>query len=713
MPIIIFLLHQCVMSAQDIEAGSFESPPALFRPHRIVHTLPRELEKQQELLERDQSLHFGGFSLNARWGDGYLQVDSNIDELGTFSATARDMGFSLWLYDELGYPSGTAGGMTLMDNPEYEAFALFIRREKHVEGEVSIPLQIGELIAVYEIPHEHEGEFTSRPLAFHLADQHIHTTVTDGPSEVVVVTRARMLDGFQSVQQHGAKKAQPYVDLMNPAAVDKFLAVTHDRYAEVLSEDLGRYFFSTFTDEPSTMAQSFPMRDYAVFPWSPVLSSLLEERYGTPLEAMLPALTSDSGSVGQLARYRYFDGVAELMAENFFGRMQERCHEYNMLSGGHMLLEETMLAHVPLYGDLFRSFRRMDAPGIDMLSSIPDNMFWHTARMVSSVAALIDTPYTFSEPSAHVERVAHGYETDPPMEIMRGALNKQLLGGINCFNVYYRYDGLSDDEARILNDYVGRVGYMLTGGVRKARVALVYPIQSVWTRWLAEPTAVEGWYGVRGGDPAARKVEETYRSVSEQLYENRIEFDYVDAQALIDSVVRNGKLQHGAMAWDIVILPECDTLPMAAWEQLAALHEAGGSILALGARPANSDQEFPSDVVKSLADKMFGETGLSRSVHMPDWDADVLIERRLGDIERLKSDETDQVLRTTHRVRDNEEILFVINDSNQELEVELHLPFEGEIERMDPLTGKIETLNGPQVREYFDAYGGLIYRKVN
>ena len=93
------------------------------------------------------------------------------------------------------------------------------------------------------------------------------------------------------------------------------------------------------------------------------------------------------------------------------------------------------------------------------------------------------------------------------IEVIRGALNRQILGGITSFNVYYRFDGLTAEETRALNAYVGRCVSQLTEGQRSAHVALLYPIETLWTRWVAEPTSIHSWYAIEGGAPAARRVE--------------------------------------------------------------------------------------------------------------------------------------------------------------------------------------------------------------
>ena len=714
--------------SQDTQAFTiehFEHPPNNTRLFRILHRFPESETEQQELIDRLLLQGFGGLAVNA-WGEGYLRVTENIRSLGAFLERARAAGLSLWLYDEWGYPSGTAGGMTLEGHPEWEVHGLCVRSVV-ANGEVRITPPPGEWVAAFAYPTNRPGPGAPQPstLAIRLQNGCVEADLEKGEWKAVFVTKSRLLEGFIATIAHDFKTPRPYPDLMNPEPVDRFLKVTHGRYAEVLGDDLGKFFFATFTDEPSSMALSFrvqsldgppgeqllPMPDYAVLPWSPVLSQLLKERYGTSLESLLPALTADPGPEGQRTRYRYFGGVAELMSESFFGRLQDQCHAYNTRSGGHPLIEETLLAHITLYGDLFRCLRRMDAPGIDVLSSIPENVPWHAARMVSSVASLNGATYTMSEPSAFRELRPGG--TEPPLEVIRGALNRQLLGGITCFNVYYRFDGLTDAEIVALNAYVGRCVTMLTGGHRRSHVAVLYPIETLWTRWLPEPTAIGGAGGFDRVHPRARQVDQAFRSISELLYENRIEFDYIDSQALVDASVESGALVHGEQAWDVIVLPEVDTLPLAAWQRLAALRESGGKILALGARPLNSEVDFPSPEVRRIAGALLEPNASpGAGLCVESWDGPALVtvlRQWVG--KGLQVTDDASPLRYTHRVRDGQGIVFVINDSDRSFQETLTLPLDGMVERWDPVTGRVEPCgSGQTVHCHFEPYQGVLFR---
>ena len=55
------------------------------------------------------------------------------------------------------------------------------------------------------------------------------------------------------------------------------------------------------------------------------------------------------------------------------------------------------------------------------------------------------------------------------------------------------------------------------------------------------------------------------------------------------------------------MLPAADTLPGEAWERVERFWRKGGIVIAVGARPANSERAFPSPAVRSMARELFGD----------------------------------------------------------------------------------------------------------
>ena len=176
------------------------------------------------------------------------------------------------------------------------------------------------------------------------------------------------------------------------------------------------------------------------------------------------------------------------------------------------------------------------------------------------------------------------------------------------------------------------------------------------------------------------EIEGLYRATTESLFQSQRDFTFVDSRALAEARVKAGALVHGQLRWRAVILPGADTLPLAAWKNLARFVRQGGVVIALGALPANSESEFPSARVAALAREIFGEgragvasTQEPRShanaaggggIFLPsglDGLLPLVLDRLLPP--DVKVNEARSPLRVTHRRLDESEVYFVINDS--------------------------------------------------
>ena len=100
-------------------------------PLKIIHNFPypaeASLDEKKSVVTNYlldiQSRGFGGIVSNISTRN-YLQ---NPEEHAVFAFVADEcerLGLRLWIYDEDGYPSGGAGGLTLAENPDFEATAV-------------------------------------------------------------------------------------------------------------------------------------------------------------------------------------------------------------------------------------------------------------------------------------------------------------------------------------------------------------------------------------------------------------------------------------------------------------------------------------------------------------------------------------------------------------------------------------------------------------
>jgi hypothetical protein len=97
----------------------------------------------------------------------------------------------------------------------------------------------------------------------YIVDDVLSWNIPNGEWRVVQITTNVLREGFQSGTDRGGK-VRYYPSLLMPEVTEGFIKLTHKKYAEVLGEKLGSLIYSTFTDEPSLMAQPYINLGYGV-----------------------------------------------------------------------------------------------------------------------------------------------------------------------------------------------------------------------------------------------------------------------------------------------------------------------------------------------------------------------------------------------------------------------------------------------------------------
>ncbi len=714
--------------ADDPFAARFADPPPGGRIIKIIHGWPDQPEAQDRLIERVKGQGFGGVVCNVAF-EQYLESEPKWQAFVRAVSAAKQAGLVLWLYDERGYPSGNAGGLVLRDHPEWEARGLLVTDLECGGGPARLELPPGEpvLVGAFPVVDGHLDASGQVDLNSRIRDGAVDWSAPSGRWRLVGITRSRLYEGTHADGNLWEKL--PYINLLEREPTARFLEITHERYAKYLGADLGRHFVATFTDEPSLMSCFLKPMPYRPLPWSAGLPGEFERRRGYPLDdAVVLSLVADTGLANSKHRHDFCLTIGELVSENFFGQIQETCRRLGLPSGGHLLMEEGFVSHVPLYGDFLRCARRLDAPSMDCLTSVPSEVPWYVARLLASAGELERRTLVMSETSDHGQVWRSAGDSRPKRLVtegeIRGTCNRLFVGGVNTITSYYSFTDLTDEALRRLNEWVGRCAYLLTGGHQVADVALVYPVESMWVRFT--PSRV--W---ANDATAATQVEHLCKSAAESLFAARRDFTFVDSRGLADAAVEPGALVHGPLRWRVVVLPGVDTLPMAAWENLERFVRDGGAVIALGQLPANSEREFPAPGVARLAREIFGPVSTAPRVHtharggagiyLPPGTEAMLPLVLDGLLEPdVKVDDPRAPLRVTHRRVAGREVYLVINDSPE--------PWTGAVkfaaargEHWDPGTGRRHELAvtlaqrgaeaaGDEVALALEPFGAALFR---
>ena len=89
--------------ADAVRAARFANPPSDMR------LLPCLNGWSAKAIEWANAAGFGGAACSCAWTKNYLRDEGDWKGFASFARQSNKAGLSLWLYDEYGYPSGTAG----------------------------------------------------------------------------------------------------------------------------------------------------------------------------------------------------------------------------------------------------------------------------------------------------------------------------------------------------------------------------------------------------------------------------------------------------------------------------------------------------------------------------------------------------------------------------------------------------------------------------
>ena len=296
--------------------------------------------------------------LGRRW---WSDLDVAIGE-------AEKHGLEVWIFDEWMYPSGVAGGRVVERD---KRFAL------HTVEERSLTITGPGEEKTWQMPGALEAEDRVASVMAFRARQHAGTPLSLGKSTQVrwAAPEGNWRITWSIVRSHPPKagwQMSNMIDVMNPAATQAFIEITHEATYRHFARHFGKTIKGFFSDETGfrnvTSYQSLPGTPGMPMPWSPIFAEYFRRLKGYDVEPWLPALWHDLGPEGRRTRYDFVDVATRAFAENFFKPQQDWCRKHGVRFIGH-LVEDNHADHNLGYGPghWFRSIRHLDMPGVDVV----------------------------------------------------------------------------------------------------------------------------------------------------------------------------------------------------------------------------------------------------------------------------------------------------------------------------------------------------------
>ena len=481
----------------------------------------------------------GGFFMHARGGlqteymseDWFAAVAASVDE-------AEKQGMNAWCYDENGWPSGFAGGV-LLQNPAN--WAHYLRAE-------------------------HKSAFDPAALGVYCveAEQLRRVTQPETGGDYLCV---------YDCTNHTV------TDILNPRVVDKFLQVTHERYAQRFGAQFGHTVRGFFTDEP----QYFRWQTA----YTPVMLEEFPKHYGgAQLLDGLGALFADCAGAAQF-RFRYWRLMNELYCENFGGRIARWCDAHGVQLTGHSIEESFLAGQMWCTAGVMPFYEYEHIPGMDWLGRGIGNEL--APRQVSSAAQQLGKKHAITETFA-----CAGWDVTP-RELKRIA-EWQYVNGINmmCHHLYpyeirgqrkrdypafYSAHNPWTTELGAFNDYFSRLGWLLAESRERADVGVIHPMHAAYLTYR------------RDTDRASiAALEDSFAALIERLGAAGVGHHYIDERLLEKYGAAEGAaLRVGACRYRTVVVPEMDSLDHTTAALLRSFCAQGGKLWLAGKAPTMID----------------------------------------------------------------------------------------------------------------------------
>ena len=458
--------------------------------------------------------------------------DEWFEVFGWCVREAKKRGMWVWIYDELNWPSGTAG-MTVMEaDPSYRGKYLAVEqcRLSEVDFDTYEP-------GLYMVAANIEGEAITK------------TRVIDD------VAAAKALTGDWMLFNCTVKYDKFYIDTLSFDAVNHFKRVTYDEYFNRFGDEFGKSIRAVFTDEPSIYWVSVGYDDWNL-PYTEDYFSTFEAKYGYSPVAMIPHLFYP-GARGTAFRADYWEHAGFLFNERYHGNLGGWCREHGIIYTGHNNHEEPLRYQIRYQGDAFGLMRALDIPGVDHLCKGTLGNSW-----ISIIGHKICSSATHFDGKARCMSESFGLtDWDVTFENFKRITDWQFALGINLLIPHAIFHTISSMTKResppsffhqsplwedfdYFTNYVQRLESMLCGGRHLCKVAVMYPLSGLWASYQTDRKTAEFEY-----------TDNFLNSLCLELVKNQIDFDLVDYQALADARLEDGKLKLADEGYEHLIVP--------------------------------------------------------------------------------------------------------------------------------------------------------------
>jgi autotransporter-associated beta strand protein len=581
--------------------GGFATPPAEFR-------LGQYSAHDGALLPVEQmaAAGIGGVKLFMQ-SDGYLQTEQAWANVSNNIAAVKAAGLQLWMADDNGYPSGMAGGRVVEADPAYEARCLI---EVKLDGRgranpftLTLPAGAEKFVYAYLYPRVNGLLVLDQGVAVPVQTNVVTGTGIKGPWTLRAYALQINDESTQATSTAAAfQTSGRYPDLLDPAAMQTLVSLTHEEYAERFGPLQGK-IDAFYSNEPNLMTLWWSGNPaerpggVSFLPWDGDLSLRFQERHGYDMRPFSPSLfTGATDETSKLVRRHFYETVGAVLAQNFSQRIANWADQNGVLSAGHPLQEEDLYYHVIHYGDMFRFVEPLHVASCDV--PMPDRgatwNYW-MPKFLSSVAQFKNRPIV----SALLDPLIYRSQPNltPLPQDFRRIVNMAVFSGVNQFQTYLYWDQYDPATYRGMSEYLGRLSLALRGARNAATVGLYYPIETFQANFIPAP---DFWTMPITEWQTLRSMQGTLNNAAQNLCKAGIDFNWLHGDWIRNAVVEGGVLVVGSHRYSTVVLPRVELLPLPVAQKLEQFRQAGGKVVLVESKPVLGDSASEHATVAAL-----------------------------------------------------------------------------------------------------------------
>ena len=516
---------------------------------------------------------------------------------------------------------------------------------------------------------------------------------------------------------HNVCSRSRYINIMDEKAVRRFLDVCYEPIVKE-SPDAYSNACAVFTDEPSLMStyiQGDEVWPYAMAPWKEGLFEDFEKEYGYSILPYLPQIFEGRES-SYTTRVHFYELIGKLVAKAYVTQISEWCHEHGGKLFGHYLAEEALRHHVLYYGSYLEVLKATDYAGVDVLAAYPKIYHYNTTRFAQMASRKKGTNGIMTELCPFIDIP---YFEKEPVRYATGILNLLYLGGCRCINSYFssdfasyspeipkRYKGyMSGEQARWVNNYVGRIGYMLDGVQNDCGTFVYYAIEDVQAKTRPEHCAQES---------TNSDTDRSLLSVTRHIYEAGHDYLFADREDIVNAAKSmkdcNGVPTISGIQVKNIIHPAMDVIWPDAWEALESLKKHGVNVMFADKIPAYRVGEKvgfqwydfreesvrgakcrETEIFKAMTEE---EILLDLNSQEKELKLDVaeIFGSECGNEEKGSVKPEEIMLLTAKFNKDGKVMYFVVNNSEEDIEFTWKFEGKDSVEVWDPSDGSVNTV---------------------